>query len=174
MSIKETLENYGITSIYHFTDKANLETIEEYGLQSLKNILIQSIPVKHFGAEELSHMLDERRGLDKYVHLSFIQYHPMYSVAKARGTLITTVWIELDCSILYDDTTYFCDTVANQNGANIFKIDSILENINFEILTNNRHLSSEEWKVRKEIRKAEIMAFDSISLNKIKGITYGK
>lgn len=40
MSIKETLENYGITSIYHFTDKANLETIEEYGLQSLKNIFM--------------------------------------------------------------------------------------------------------------------------------------
>ena len=27
---------------------------------------------------------------------------------------------------------------------------------------------------RKEARKAEIMVFDSISINKIKGITYGK
>ena len=28
MSIRKALENYGITSIYHFTDKANLKLIE--------------------------------------------------------------------------------------------------------------------------------------------------
>lgn len=174
MNIKRTLENYGITSIYHFTDEANLKTIGKFGLQSLKNILNRNIPVKHFGAEELSHILDERSGLDKYIHLSFIKDHPMYHVAKTRGNLINPVWIELDSSILYEDTTLFCDKVANQNGAEIFDIDEILEKINFEILTDNRFLSGEEWKIRKEIRKAEIMALDSISTNKIKGITYGK
>ena len=174
MLIKEALENYGITSIYHFTDKANLETIEKYGSQSLKNICNLNIDVKHFGAEELSHMLDERRGLDKYVHLSFIKDHPMYHVSKSRGNLINPIWIELDSSILYENTTLFCDKVANQNGAKIFDINSILENINFEILTDNKTLSGEDWKIRKEIRKAEIMALDSISTNKIKGITYGK
>ena len=60
MTIKQTLESYGINSIYHFTDKANLKTIEQFGLQSLKNILNQNIPVKHFGAEELSHLLRYR------------------------------------------------------------------------------------------------------------------
>ncbi len=174
MNIKKTLENYGITSIYHFTDKANLHTIEKHGLQSLKNICTFNIPVKHFGAEELSHILDERRGLDKYVHLSFIKDHPMYHVAKSRGNLINPVWIELDSSILYEDTTLFCDKVANQNESEIFDIDKILEKINFDILTDNRFISGYEWNIRKEIRKAEIMALSSISTNKIKGITYGK
>jgi ribonucleotide monophosphatase NagD (HAD superfamily) len=174
MTTKEILEEYGITSIYHFTDNANIQTIEKYGLQSLKNICDLDIDVKHFGAEELSHILDERRGLDKYVHLSFIKDHPMYHIAKSRGNLINPVWIELDSSILYENTTLFCDKVANQNGAKIFDIDSILENINFEILTDNRFLSGEDWQKRKETRKAEIMALDSISTNKIKGITYGK
>lgn len=174
MNIKETLENYGITSIYHFTDEANLKTIEKYGLQSLRNICNLEIPVKHFGAEELSHLLDERIGLDKYVHLSFVKDHPMYHVAKSRGNLINPVWIELDSSILYENTTLFCDKVANQNGAKIFDIENILENINFEILTDNRFLLGEEWQIRKEIRKAEIIALDSISTDKIKGITYGK
>lgn len=174
MTIKQILESYGITSVYHFTDKANLQTIEKFGLQSLRNILIQNIPVKHFGAEELSHRLDQRRGLDQYVHLAFLKDHPMYHVAKQRGNLIEPVWIELDSSILYDESTLFCDKVANQNGANIFRLENILDSIDLKALTNDGYLNSEEWKARKELRKAEIMALDFIDTNKIRGITYGK
>jgi hypothetical protein len=168
MSIKETLENYGITSIYHFTDKSNIKTIEQYGLQSLKNILNLNIPVKHFGAEELSHRLDYSKGLDKYVHLSFIKDHPMYHVAKARGNIKNPVWIELDSSILYKDSTLFSNKVANQNNAKLFNITSVLEYINF-----NTMLFEKDFNIRKESRKAEVMAFDSININLIKRITYG-
>jgi len=35
MNLKETLEEFGITSIWHFTDRSNLESIEEHGLLSL-------------------------------------------------------------------------------------------------------------------------------------------
>ena len=169
MNIRETLENYGITSIYHFTDKSNLEMIEKYGIQSLRNIFNFDIPVKHFGAEELSHNLDKRTGLDKYVHLAFIKDHPMYHVAKRRGNIIEPVWIEIDSSILYDENTLFSDKVANSQEANIFRIDRILDFIDFDTI-----LSEEYSFNRKEARKAEIMVFDSISINKIKGITYGK
>lgn len=174
MTIQDTLESYGITSVYHFTDKANLQTIEKFGLQSLSNILTHNIPVKHFGAEELSHRLDQRRGLDRYVHLSFVKDHPMYHVAKQRGNLIEPVWIELDSSILYDESTLFCNKVANQNGANIFRLENIVDSIDLKTLTYDGYLSSEDWRVRKEARKAEIMALDFIDTNKIKGITYGK
>jgi hypothetical protein len=173
MSIRRALENYGITSVYHFTDAANLKTIEKHGLQSLKNILLKNIDVKYFGAEELSHMLDQRQGLDKYVHLSFIKDHPMYHVAKSRGSLKKPVWIELDASILYEDTTLFSDSIANQTDAYIFKIDKVLRYIDFELLTLEGYLSSEKWRERKEARKAQLMALNSISTEKIKGITYG-
>lgn len=98
----------------------------------------------------------------------------MYYVARSRGNLINPVWIELDSSILYEKSTLFCDKVANQNQSDIFGIENILEKINFEILTDNRFLSGDEWKLRKEIRKAEIMALNTITTDKIKGITYGK
>ena len=168
MTIKETLENYGITSIYHFTDKSNLEMIEKYGIQSLSNIFNFNIIVKHFGAEELSHNLDQRRGLDKYVHLAFIKDHPMYHVAKRRGNIIEPVWIEIDSSLLYDENTLFSDKIANARESNIFKIDRIFDFIDF-----NTILSEEHSFIRKEARKAEIMVFNSISIDKIKGITYG-
>lgn len=173
MSIRKTLENYGITSVYHFTDAANLNTIEKYGLQSLKNILSKNIDVKYFGAEELSHNLDQRKGLDKYVHLSFIKDHPMYYVAKNRGNLQRPVWIELDASILYENTTLFCDGVANQSNAYIFKINNVFKYIDFKMLTLEGYLSRDRWQERKEARKAELMVLNSINIEKIKGITYG-
>ena len=168
MGIRETLESYGITSVYHFTDKANLRTIEQYGLQSLKNILSLNIPVKHFGAEELSHNLDQRKGLDHFVHLSFIKDHPMYYMAKKRGNIINPVWIELDLSIIFEENALFSDKVANQNGAKIFNIQQVLEFIDF-----NKLLFEQEFKKRVEARKAEIMIQYSINTNYIKGITYG-
>jgi len=167
--IKNILDKYGITSVYHFTDKANLETIEKYGLLSLRNILRLNIDVKHFGAEELSHNLDQRKGLDQYVHLAFIQDHPMYHVAKKRGNLKNPVWLEIDSSILFEEDTLFCDKVANQTNANIFDIDKIIEYINFDTI-----LYETDFNRKIEARKAEIMALNSINPNKIKGITYGK
>lgn len=169
MSIRETLSSYGIESIYHFTDKANLNSIEKYGIQSLFNINTKQINVSHYGAESLSHSLDRNRGLDKFVHLAFIQDHPMYHVAKKRKTIITPVWIELDISIIFDEDTLFSDEVANKNGAKIFTMNDILTYIDIPNLFNYKDF----WSGM-ETRKAEIMAYKKIKTNKIKGITYGK
>lgn len=168
VDIRETLSNLGITSVYHFTDKANLDTIGKYGIQSLKSILEKGISVKYFGAEELSHHLDKRKGLDRYAHLSFIRDHPMYYIAKRRRTLIDPVWIELDTSILYENSTLFCDKVANANGASLFGIDEVLQRIDFDKL-----LFEQDFDIRKEARKAEILVHNSIPTKYIKGITYG-
>jgi len=168
MSINETLNMHGITSIWHFTDKSNLKSIEEYGIQSLYNIIKNNIEVSSFGADELSHDLDKKTGLDKYVHLSFVKDHPMYHVAKRRGSIITPVWIELDLSILFNLDTRFSDQVANSNGARIFSKKDILKYIDIPNLFNYNDFWSGV-----ESRKAEIMACNSINNNKIKGITYG-
>lgn len=169
MDVKAALSQYGIKSVYHFTDKANLPTIQRYGIQSLKNIFNLNIPVQHFGAEELSHMLDERRGLDKYVHLSFVQDHPMYHVAKARGNIIDPIWIELDISVLLEQKTLFCDKVANKTNSHLFDVNGVMKFIDFDSL-----VYSKDFNTKKEARKAEILVHDFIGADKIKGIHYGK
>lgn len=176
MDVKAALSQYGIKSVYHFTDKANLPTIQKYGIQSLKNIFnlnipgnFTNIPVKHFGAEELSHRLDSKRGLDKYVHLSFVQDHPMYHVAKARGNIIDPIWIELDISVLLEQKTLFCDKVANQTNSNLFDANGVMKFINFDSL-----VYAKDFNTRKEARKAEILVHDFIGADKIKGIYNGK
>ncbi len=169
MSIKSTLSKYSITSVFHFTDKSNLKSIEKYGLQSLKNIFQRGIEVSRFGAESMSHELDRQRGLDKYVHLAFTNDHPMYYVAKNRGNIINPIWLEIDISVLFDYKTLFCDRVANQTNSNLFKAESVSQNINFSDM-----FYGGTFEAKKEARKAEILIFDKIETNLIKGITYGK
>ena len=113
MNIQEILNRNGITSIWHFTDRSNLESITENGLLSLSNILKQDIYVSRYGASESSHTQDKSKGLDKFVHLSFVKDHPMYHIAKGDGRIIDPVWIEIDTSILTDGNTYFSNMLAN-------------------------------------------------------------
>jgi len=168
MSIQNILKGFGITSVYHFTDKSNLDNIERYGIQSLFNLIQKNIK-SQYGANELSHVLDRQKGLDKYVHLSFVKDHPMYHSAKKRGNLIVPVWIELDISVLFDKNTILSDKVANSNDAKIFKIDNILKYIDIKNLFNYYDF----WSGY-ETRKAEIMVNNYIPTNKILGVSYGK
>ena len=169
MSIQETLEQYGITSLYHFTDRSNLKSIKKYGLQSLENIAQNNISVSRFGANRLSHSLDRVMGLDKFVHLSFIKDHPMYHVAKYRGSIVDPVWLEIDISVLFKKKTLICDTLANGYNANIFDVNRISDFINLDAMVYSR-----EFNIRKEARKAEILVSNKIKIDKIIGVHSGK
>jgi hypothetical protein len=169
MNIEQTLKYYyGITSLYHFTDRSNLKTIEAFGIQSLKNIFQQNIKVSRFGADDFSHALDRTYGLDAFVHLSFIKDHPMYHVAKSRGSIVDPVWLELDISVLFERSTFVSDKVANGRGAKICKVENIFNNIDFDTMLNG-----ETFHERKEARKSEIIVKDSILTSKIIGVHNG-
>ena len=165
-SIIKYLNSNRIKSFWHFTDVSNLETIKKYGIQSLKNIKELKITVNRFGANELSHDLDIKRGLDKFVHLSFISDHPMYHIAKKEGRISNPIWIEIDINILYYKECYFCPIVANDTNARFYSFEEI-EKINFDRMFYG------DFESKKEARKAEILVRDSIEKDFIKGIYYG-
>ena len=162
--MRDFFSEKGIESIWHFTDKSNLESIKKYGLQSLHNIEKKKITVERFGADDLSHMLDHSNMLDRYVHLSFVKDHPMYHVALKRGTIIDPVWIEIDLSVVFQDETRFSDRVANTIGVELFSLKYIQKYINFD------KMSDQDFETKKEARKAEILIFDSIPADRIKDI----
>ena len=163
MDIIDKLKKFGINSIFHFTDESNLESIMTYGLQSLHNIESKHIEVPKFGADSLSHDLDAYYGLDKFVHLSFVKDHPMYHVSKRRSSITNPIWIEYDISLLLEDATIFSNQVANCKNTELFTINKLFENIDFTSLSNYN-----DFQKGKEARKAEIMVFDSININKIR------
>jgi hypothetical protein len=162
MNIKQSLNTYGIKSFYHFTDRSNLDSILKYGLQSLYNIYKNKIPVSRFGANVYSHSRDMALGLHKFVHLSFIPDHPMYHIAKKRGSIIDPIWLEIDISVLFDSKIIVSNRIANAHDVKIVGIDKIFDVINF-----NTMLYSRDFYKRNEARKAEIMVYDFIPSNKI-------
>ena len=169
MSIIETLQKHDIKSVWHFTDKSNLKSIEKYGILALTEIIKNDVDVSHFGADSLSHNLDMQYGLDKYVHLSFIDDHPMYHVAKRRGSIVSPVWIELDLALIFEKTTIFSDKVANGRNAKRFNINDIERMIDFDTMLMQYNTES-----RRNARKAEIMVANKISTDQILGVYYGK
>ena len=75
---KEIIRDKNIKSLYHFTDRSNLQSIiESGGLYSWKSCESKNIIIPRAGGSNLSQVLDSQVGIGDYVHLSFIPQHPM-------------------------------------------------------------------------------------------------
>lgn len=168
MSIQKVLNRNGITSIWHFTDRSNLSSILECGILSLKEIKRENVNVSRYGANELSHDLDASLGLDKFVHLSFIQDHPMYHNAKSDGRIADPVWVEIDVLAIDEQKTLFSNRYANSRGAKIFNADDLEKEVDFDAILHERDF----WK-RVEARKAEVMVLEKIDPKYIIGVYNG-
>ena len=81
-AFREVLTSRGIHSLYHFTDRENLESIiRSGGLYSWTSCEKKSISIPKSGGDSLSHLLDSKAGLEDYVRVSFTTRHPMMYVA---------------------------------------------------------------------------------------------
>lgn len=166
--IRAFLESKGIKSVWHFTDMSNLQSILDHGLMSLNALESEKIEVRHYGADSLSHSLDHIFNLDKYVHLSFVSDHPMYHVAKDRGSIVNPVWLEVDLSVIFESTTLFTNAVANATGTVPFQAKDLREKIDFDAMLHS------DFDIRKEAKKAEILVRDRIDPDKIIGGRHGR
>lgn len=174
MSIKKTLNYYGITSIWHFTDLSNLESIEKNGVLSLRNIIKNKINVSCYGADDLSHNLDKRYGLDKYVHLSFIKEHPMQYVKTRDGDIPNPIWLEIDASVLFGSYSMFSDQVANKTSAKVYDIEDLTEYMDLDVLWGRTNWKDPQIQKRRRAAKyGEIMIKDKISIRDIVGVSHG-
>ncbi len=91
------LRQYAIKHTWHFTDKSNLESIiKNRGILSLRRITDNNIAVSIYGGNQWSHDADRHKGLDSYVHLAFIDDHPMLYVAKQEGRIQEPIWLQID------------------------------------------------------------------------------
>lgn len=115
----------------------------------LKDILQKDVYVPCFGATESSHMQDKAKGLDRFVHLSFIKDHPMFHIAKRDGRIPNPIWLEIDLSVLDENSTLFSNMLANTYGAPIFYASNLKKMIDFSTL-----LYEKDFYTRKEARKA--------------------
>ena len=102
------LKEHGIYSLYHFTDRRNLESIIKYGgLYSWKDCAEQGITIPQPGGDIQSREFDEKKGLEYYVRTSFTRNHPMMYQAKKEGRIDNPIILEIDIDVItWKDTCF--------------------------------------------------------------------
>jgi len=166
MDLKETLKYYKINSIWHFTDLSNLASIKKNGLLSLYSLTKNNINVSCYGADELSHYLDRKKGLDKYIHLSLIKEHPMQYLKTKQGIIQNPIWLEIDTSVLFENESGCCSQIANASSSICYMIEKLSKIIDLDNLINNKNC-------KYEIKKAQLLVANKIEYTKVKAIHYG-
>lgn len=113
---KQVLEQHGITKLYHFTDRDNLQSIIDHGgLYAWADFASNGITSKKPGGGDLSRQLDRRWGLEHYVRVSFTNQHPMMYVAMNQGRISNPVILEIDPEVIFWVNTKYTDRNATKN-----------------------------------------------------------
>ncbi|MGN0029398.1 MAG: DUF4433 domain-containing protein [Marinilabiliaceae bacterium] len=139
---RDVLDHYGITRLYHFTDRSNIAGIARSGgLLSWRRICQQGVNVPRPGGSDTSHSLDMSLGLDDYVRLSFVQGHPMMYVAvKNDHRIDDPVVLEISTDVLLDERVLFsdCNAASKKKGFSTGgDIDFFRNKIRFDLFRRN-------------------------------------
>ena len=120
------------------------------------------------GPGSLSWGLDSRKGLEKYVRVSFTRNHPMMYVAMNEGRISNPVILEIDTSVLFDDKTKYSNMNATRNGANIGNGIDDFKEIHFDTVKARNHFDLDIDE--QPYYQAEILVKNFIPLSLIKNI----
>lgn len=167
---ESVLDKYGITKLYHFTDRSNLSSIiRSHGLLSWADCKEKDITIPNPGGDFSSRRSDEMSNLHHYVRLSFTNQHPMMFVCRKDGRIPNPVILEIDRSVIYDESTKFSDMNAVKKGACIGNDFWHFSKIHFHSITRRCHFDL-EYDEQKYFQ-AEILVENFIPLEKIFNIS---
>lgn len=169
---KDVLDKNNIHTLYHFTDRDNLQAIiKNGGLYSWKDCMDKGIHIPKpggGGTGSLSWSLDARKGLEHYVRVSFTRNHPMMYVAMNDGRISNPVILEISVDVLFDSETKFSNMNATRNEANIGTDISAFKSIHFDTVKARNHFDLDMDE--QPYYQAEILVKHKIPLTAIKNI----
>ena len=167
--MKTILAKYKIDGIWHFTDRSNLELIEEHkGLLSLGEAERRGINIPIPGGNEWSHSADRIKELHEYVHLAFIDDHPMLFRATNEGRIPDPIWLRIKSSILLEEGVRFCSDVSNKSGVAILNTEEAVEQIDFDVLFTRMDWTDPNIQARRQAAiKSEILVPGFIPIDQI-------
>jgi hypothetical protein len=175
IKMKTIIGRYNFDGVWHFTDRSNLDSIKEHkGLLSLRELERRGITIPAPGGNEWSHDADRMKGVHEYVHLAFIDDHPMLYRAKQDGRIPAPIWLKIDASVLLQDGVRFCSEVSNKSGATILAAAEAIRQVDFDVLFTYMDWRNPEIQARRQAAlKSEILVPDFIPIEKILGIKNG-
>lgn len=166
---KTILEQQGITKLYHFTDRDNLESIiQNGGLYSWADCEEKGIQIQKPGGSQSSRSLDFRDNLQHFVRVSFVTQHPMMYVAMNDGRISNPVILEIDPEVAYWSYAQYADRNATKNGAKVGEEIDDFNRINFGALKVNKHFDLPEEE--QMFYQAEVLVKNFIPLKYIMNI----
>ncbi len=173
--MKTILAKYKFDEIWHFTDKSNLDLIvKNKGLLSLGELERREIEIPVPGGNDWSHDADRMKGVQEYVHLAFVDDHPMLYRAKQEGRIPDPIWLRIDSSILLQDNVRYTSEVSNKSGVPILQPEEAINEIDFEVLFTRTDWRDPTIQARRQAAiKSEILVPDIVPIDKILGYKNG-
>jgi hypothetical protein len=168
--MKKHLLKYGKQYIYHFTDKRNIHEIKKHG-GLMPRAMLNNIPYVP-GGNQWSIDADNCMGMQNYVHLCFLDDHPMEFLARAREEgRIDSIWLEVSTDIFDLPNVKYCAGVANRADAKYLTANEAIKIMDFDHLFNPYDFNVEENRLRhNEAKKYEILVPSKISVELIRGL----
>lgn len=166
---KKLIEQHHITTLYHFTDRENLESIiKNGGLYSWADCEQKGISISKPGGSLDSRGLDKRDNLQNFVRVSFVREHPMMYVAMNDGRISNPVVLEIDPEVIYWQDSLYADRNATKNGALVGSSIDDFSQLHFNSFKAKKHfdLDADEQK----FYQAEVLVKNHIPLQFIKNI----
>ena len=166
---KKLIEQHHITTLYHFTDRENLESIiKNGGLYSWADCEHKGISISKPGGSLDSRNLDKRDNLQNFVRVSFVREHPMMYVAMNDGRISNPVVLEIDPEVIYWQDSLYADRNATKNGALVGSSIDDFSQLHFNSFKAKKHfdLDADEQK----FYQAEVLVKNHIPLQFIKNI----
>jgi len=169
------LGKYKFDGVWHFTDRSNIESIEKNGgLLSLGALERRGIEIPVPGGNQWSHDADKTKGLHEYVHLAFIDDHPMLFISKQEGRIKDPVWLKIKSEILLEEDVLFCSDVSNKSGVPILEPKQAKTQIDFDALFTYMDWKDPEIQTRRQAAiKSEILVPNIVRNDMILGYKNG-
>ena len=166
---KQIIQRERIEKLYHFTDRANLDSIiEAGGLYSWADCKARHITIPKPGSSDSSRSLDMRDGLQHFVRLSLCREHPMKYVAMKEGRIDNPVLLEISPEVINWAETLYADRNATKNGAQVGSDITDFKQIHFDSVRAPNHFNLPEEE--KEFYQAEVLVKSFIPLEYILNI----
>lgn len=169
---EEFLDRNRVAGFFHFTDERNIPSIKENGgILSLAQLRERGVRPTAPGGNQWSHDADTRIGLDAYVHLCFMDWHPMEYVARQEQRVGVTRFLQVDPSVMLLDGVLFTPDVSNKAGVCPLSFEEAVETMDFSAIYDRLDWRDPEVKERRRVAsKYEILIPSIVPLSLIRGI----
>lgn len=163
-SYKNFLTENEIVRLYHFSNRQNLESIKIHGICSISEMIRLGISSK-YSSSDGSRVIDSRKQLSEYVHLSYERNTPMLYIALAEGRLYDYVIFEITPDVIFYKETKYSNVNAASNEAVISSDINFFLSLPFNSFHNKKYSCLSEQS--KQNYQAEVLVKNNILTNQI-------